>query len=141
MRGVNGWQKPKQRLYLNQTTVVSCDQQLPIIANKAAPRHIFESCDSLGNFLCPRGIYVYSRGCGDRISMWFRRGKVNRGNGGIFLDKDGAFERPPISRFYAMFLWGRLCMFAWDDGLVVHTVPRTVQTTTTGQSSSKVTCP
>jgi hypothetical protein len=52
--------------------------------------------------------------------MWFRECEMNRSDGSIFLDKDGAFERPPISGFYAMFFWSRLCMFAWDDGLVIH---------------------
>lgn len=63
---------------------------------------------------------MHSRSCGDCISMWFAGCKVNRSNRSIFLDKDRALKGPPISGFYAMFFWGRLCMFAWDDGLVIH---------------------
>lgn len=106
---------------LNQTAVVPGNEQLPIVTNKATSRYIFEPRDSLGDFLCPRGIYMHSRRCSDRIFMWFRKCEMNRSNGSIFLDKNGAFERPPISRFYAMLFWSRLCMFTWDDGLVIHT--------------------
>ena len=107
--------------YLNQPTVIPCNKQFSIVTNEATSRNIFESCDRLCYFLCPRGIYVHSRSCSDRISMWFRLCKMNRSNGSIFLDENGAFEGPPISGFYAMFFWSRFCMFTWDDRLVLHT--------------------
>lgn len=110
--------------YLNQAAIIPGNEQLSIVTNKAASCDIFESSDGLDDFLCPWGIYVHSRGCSDRIFMRFGECKMNRSNGSIFLDKDGAFERPPISGFYAMFFWSRLCMFTWDDGLVIHTDDR-----------------
>ena len=112
------------RTYLNQAAIIPGNKQLSIVTNKAASRDIFKSSDSLDDFLCPRGVYVHSRGCSDRIFVRFRECKMNRSHGSIFLDKDGAFERPPISGFYAMFFWSRLCMFTWDDGLVIHTDDR-----------------
>jgi hypothetical protein len=64
---------------------------------------------------------MHSGSCGDRIPMWFREREMDRSDGGIFLDKDGAFKRPPITRLYAMFFRSRFCMFTWDDRLVIHT--------------------
>jgi hypothetical protein len=119
-----GCQKSTTMTDLNQTTVVPSDEQLSIITNEAASRDILESRDCLCNFLCPRGVYMHSGSCGDRISMWFGEREVNRSDGSIFLDKDWAFERPPITRFYAMLFWSRFCMFTWDDRPVIHTATR-----------------
>jgi len=67
---------------------------------------------------------MHSRSCSDCIPMWFRECEMNGSNRCVFLDKNGVFEGPPISRLYAMFFWSRLCMFAWDDRLVIHMTPR-----------------
>ncbi len=120
MKGASTSTKSRRIAYLNQTTIIPGNEQLSIVTNETTPRDIFESCDGLGYFLCARGIYVHSRSCSNRISMWFRVCEVNRSNGSIFLDEDGAFERPPISGFYAMLFWSRFCMFRRDDRLVVH---------------------
>jgi hypothetical protein len=134
MRGVNTQvSKSRTITYLNQTTVIPGNEQFSIVTNEATSCNILESCDGLGYFLCPRGIYVHSGSCSDRISMWFRLCEMNRSNGSIFLDENGAFERPPISGFYAVFFWSRFCMFTWDDRLVIHTArERRVQITFSG---------
>lgn len=122
MRGVNAQAlKSRTMTYLNQPTVIPGNEQFSIVTNEATSRNIFESCDRLCYFLCPRGIYVHSRSCSDCISMWFRLCEMNGSNGSIFLDENGAFEGSPISGFYAMFFWSRFCMFTWDDRLVIHT--------------------
>ena len=83
---------------------------------------------------------MHSGSCGDRISMWFGEREVNRSDGSIFLDKDWAFERPPITRFYAMLFWSRFCMFTWDDRPVVHTATATPARRPAQYSFSYVTC-
>jgi hypothetical protein len=107
--------------YLNQTAVVPGDEQLSIVTNEAASRDVLKSRDGLGDFLYPRGVYMHSGSCCDRISMWFRVCEMDRSDGSIFLDKDWVFKRSPVTRFYAMFFWSRFCVFAWDDRLVIHT--------------------
>jgi len=68
--------------------------------------------------------------------MWFRVREMNGSNGSIFLDENGALERSPILGFYAMFFWSRLCMFTWDDRLVIHAVPELTES----KDFSWVTC-
>jgi hypothetical protein len=106
--------------YLDQTTVVAGNKQLAIITNEATSRDIFEPCDGLDNFLCPRCVYMHPCSSGDRIFVWLSSGEMNRGNGSVFFDKYGAFKRPPIARFYAMLFWSRFWVFSKNERLVIH---------------------
>ena len=65
---------------------------------------------------------MHSCGSSDHIFVWLGLGEVNRGNGSIFFDKYGAFERPPIAGLYAMFFWSRFWMFTKDERLEIHSL-------------------
>lgn len=110
--------------YLDEPGIICSYNQLSILSYVPTACDILKSRDSFCHLLCTRRVDLHSCGCSDCIAVWFGGGEVNGGDGGVLLDKDGVFELPPVSALCAVVCGGRLGVFLYDDGLVVHRFQR-----------------
>lgn len=105
---------------LHQTTVVSGNDEFAIRADAAAAGDILEAGYCFCYLLGARGIYLDPCSGGDRESVRFAGGKVDGGNGRIFLYEYGVLELAPVTRLWAVLGGGRTRVRLHDHWLVAH---------------------
>lgn len=89
-----------------------------------AARDVLEPGYGLYDLLGAGCVDLYAGGGGDSVPVWFLRGKVYGGDGGVFLDEHGALKLAPVARLGTALCPVRTGRSLHDQRLVLHAAPK-----------------